>query len=150
DYGAGSTYVAGPVDIEALRHHRASAQWDNWLKDVRAELYRLLYERPIYPKNLYLKREPMKHAEYRQKVIKRQIRRPHDRGIGKRPGEGGRRVAPPGVRPPPPPRGVWPLIASPGPKQGNPPRVLSAAAPRAAFRLTPLGCLRASGAERPA
>src|SRR3989442_1473505 len=35
DYGAGSTYVAGVIDIEALRDHRARAQWDNWLKDVR-------------------------------------------------------------------------------------------------------------------
>jgi predicted amidohydrolase len=85
DYGAGSTYVAGPVDIEALRHHRASAQWDNWLKDVRTELYGMLYEKPIYPKNLYLKRAPMKHAEYRQKVIRRQIRLLQDRGIWKKP-----------------------------------------------------------------
>ena len=66
-------------------HHRARAQWDNWLKDVRTELYGMLYEKPIYPKNLYLKREPMKHAEYRQKVIKRQIRLLHDRGVWKKP-----------------------------------------------------------------
>ncbi|MEA3215353.1 MAG: hypothetical protein QOJ19_1509, partial [Acidimicrobiia bacterium] len=48
DYGAGSTYVAGVIDIEALRYHRASAQWDNWLKDVRTELYQRMYDRPIY------------------------------------------------------------------------------------------------------
>ena len=84
-YGAGSTYVAGPVDIEALRHHRGSAQWDNSLKDVRTELYGMLYEKPIYPKNLYLKRAPMKHAEYRQKVIKRQIQLMQERGIWKKP-----------------------------------------------------------------
>ena len=41
----------------------------------------MLYEKPIYPKNLYLKRAPMKHAEYREKVIKRQIRLMHERGI---------------------------------------------------------------------
>ena len=69
DYGAGSTYVGGVIDIEALRDHRARAQWDNWMKDLRTELYQILYEQPIYPKNLYLKREPMKHAEYREKVI---------------------------------------------------------------------------------
>ena len=45
----------------------------------------MLYEKPIYPKNLYLKREPMKHGEYRQKVIKRQIRLMHERGIWKKP-----------------------------------------------------------------
>ncbi|MBI2197891.1 MAG: hydrolase [Candidatus Rokubacteria bacterium] len=85
DYGAGSTYVGGVVDIEALRDHRARAQWDNWMKDLRTELYQLLYEKPIYPKNLYLKRAPMKHKEYREKVIKRQIRLMHDRGIWVKP-----------------------------------------------------------------
>lgn len=85
DYGAGSTYVAGVIDIEALRDHRARAQWDNWLKDVRTELYQMLYEQPIYPKNLYLDRAPMKHAEYREKVIEPQIKLMHDRGIWAKP-----------------------------------------------------------------
>ena len=85
DYGAGSTYVAGIIDIEALRHHRASAQWDNWLKDIRTELYGLLYEKPIYPKNLYLKRKPMKHAQYKKRVIDKQISLMHKRGIWKKP-----------------------------------------------------------------
>ena len=35
----------------SLRDHRARAQWDNWLKDLRTELYQILYEQPIYPKN---------------------------------------------------------------------------------------------------
>jgi predicted amidohydrolase len=87
DYGAGSTYVAGVIDIEALRYHRASAQWDNWLKDVRTELYQILYEQPIYPKNLYLARPPMKHAEYKENVIRRQIRLLHERGVWKKPAE---------------------------------------------------------------
>jgi predicted amidohydrolase len=85
EYGAGSTYVGGVIDIEALRDHRARAQWDNWLKDLRTELYQILYEQPIYPKNLYLKRAPMTHAEYRTKVIKRQIRLLHDRGVWAKP-----------------------------------------------------------------
>src|SRR6202795_3029766 len=85
DYGAGSTYVGGVVDVEALRDHRARAQWDNWMKDLRTELYQLVYEKPIYPKNLYLKRAPMKHKEYRDKVIKRQIKLMHDRGIWVKP-----------------------------------------------------------------
>src|SRR5450631_4529348 len=85
DYGAGSTYVAGVIDIEALRHHRASAQWDNWMKDIRTELYQLVYEKPIYPKNLYLDRSPMGHSEYREKVIRAQVDLMHERGIWKRP-----------------------------------------------------------------
>ena len=86
EYGAGSTYVSGVIDIEALRDHRARAQWDNWLKDLRTELYQLLYEQPIYPKNLYLDREPMKHAEYKAKVIDAQIKLLHDRGVWVKPG----------------------------------------------------------------
>jgi predicted amidohydrolase len=85
EYGAGSTYVAGVIDIEALRDHRARAQWDNWMKDLRTELYQILYEQPIYPKNLYLDRAPMKHAEYREQVTQKQIDLMHDRGIWVKP-----------------------------------------------------------------
>jgi predicted amidohydrolase len=85
DYGAGSTYVGGVIDIEALRDHRARAQWDNWMKDLRTELYQIIYEQPIYPKNLYLDREPMKHAEYHEKVIQKQIDLMHQRGIWVKP-----------------------------------------------------------------
>src|SRR5260370_38632008 len=56
------------------------------MKDLRTELYQMLYEQPIYPKNLYLDREPMKHAEYREKVIQRQIALLHERDVWKRPG----------------------------------------------------------------
>src|SRR5712692_601247 len=85
EYGAGSTYVSGVIDIEALRDHRARAQWDNWMKDLRTELYQLLYEKPIYPKNLYLNRAPMKHAEYKKKVIDAQIKLLQDRGVWVKP-----------------------------------------------------------------
>ena len=60
-YGAGSTWIAGTIDIEALRHFRQTAQWDNWMKDLATEQYQLIYEQPIYPKNLYLERSAV-HA----------------------------------------------------------------------------------------
>lgn len=85
DYGGVSTYVAGVIDIEALRFHRGHAQWDNWLKDIRTELYQILYRDPIYPKNLYLRRKPMKHAEYRREVIEKQIALMQKRKVWKRP-----------------------------------------------------------------
>ena len=84
EYGGASTYVARVIDIEALRDHRARAKWDNWMKDLRTELYQLVYEKPIYPKNLYLKREPMKHAEYHETVTKNQIKLMQDRNIWKK------------------------------------------------------------------
>jgi predicted amidohydrolase len=84
DYGGVSTYVAGVIDIEALRYYRGNAQWGNWLKDLRTELYQLIYEQPIYPKNLYLNRAPMKHEEYRREVIEKQIGLLHKRGVWKK------------------------------------------------------------------
>ena len=84
-YGGGSTYMAGTIDINALRHFRVNAQWDNWMKDLRTELFQLVYERPIYPANLYIERPPLKHAEYRQEVIDRQIDLLVERDIWRRP-----------------------------------------------------------------
>ena len=34
----------------------------------------MVYEQPIYPKNLYLERAPYTHAEYKKEVTERQIR----------------------------------------------------------------------------
>jgi predicted amidohydrolase len=84
-YGAGSSYVAGTIDIDALRYHRTHAQWDNWMKDLRTEIYQLVYEEPIYPKNLYLDRAPFTHAEFREQVIEKQIDRMIERDVWKRP-----------------------------------------------------------------
>jgi predicted amidohydrolase len=72
-YGGGSSYVAGTIDIGALRHFRTHAQWDNWAKDLRTELYQLIYQQPIYPKNLYAERPPFNHREFREQVIEPQI-----------------------------------------------------------------------------
>jgi beta-ureidopropionase len=84
EYGGVSTYVAGVIDVEAMRYHRDHGQWNNWLKDLRTELYQVLYREAIYPKNLYLTREPMKHEEYRREVIDKQIALMHQRGIWKK------------------------------------------------------------------
>jgi len=81
----GSTFVSGVIDIEAMRHHRSNAQVTNWLKDVRAELAQIIYETPIYPKNLYLDKAPGKHAEYKADVIDRQVNLMLERDIWKEP-----------------------------------------------------------------
>ena len=76
---------ATSFDIEALRDHRARSQWTNWMKDLRTELYQLVYEQPLYPKNLYRDRLPYTHAEYRTHVTQRQIDQLHERGIWVKP-----------------------------------------------------------------
>ena len=85
NYSAGSSWVAGTVDVGALRHFRATAQWDNWIKDLTTEQYQLIYEQPVYPKNLYLDRAPYDHQEYRREVIERQIELMHERDVWRRP-----------------------------------------------------------------
>jgi predicted amidohydrolase len=55
--------IAAPVDVEALRQFRAMNLNSNWLKDIRTELFRRMYDRPIHPANLWLHREPGRHAE---------------------------------------------------------------------------------------
>jgi Carbon-nitrogen hydrolase len=80
-YGAGSSYMAGTIDIQALRDFRTRAQWDNWMKDLRTEMFQLLYEQPIYPKNLYADRAPYKHDEYRREVLEPQVRLLQERGV---------------------------------------------------------------------
>jgi len=81
----GSTFVSGVINIEALRHHRESAQVTNWMKDVRAELAQIIYEKPIYPKNRYLKKLPPKHDDYKRDVIDKQVGLMQKRGIWKKP-----------------------------------------------------------------
>jgi hypothetical protein len=88
DYSAGSSWVAGTVDIEALRRFRANAQWDNWVKDLTTEQYQLIYEQPVYPKNLYVDRAPYTHEEYRREVTAKQIDLMHERDVWVRPDNG--------------------------------------------------------------
>ena len=48
----GEQIIAATIDIEALRHHRTVANHNTWI-DVRTEVFREIYERPIYPKNSF-------------------------------------------------------------------------------------------------
>jgi predicted amidohydrolase len=79
-----NTIVAATVDIEALRNFRAMSLNYNWLKDLRTELYRRMYEQPIHPKNLWLQDEPKSHAEV-DEVYRANIRRLQARGTWARP-----------------------------------------------------------------
>ena len=58
------------------------------MKDLRTEVISLIYEKPIYPKNLWLKRKPMHHATYKTEVIDCQIGLMQERGIFTAPARG--------------------------------------------------------------
>ena len=51
------------------------------MKDLTTEQYRLIYDQPIYPKNLYLDRAPYTHEEYREQVLEPNIERLRSAGL---------------------------------------------------------------------
>jgi len=62
-YSASSynTMVAAILDIEALRQFRVMNLNSNWMKDLRTEIFKRMYEEPIHPKNLWMKQDPLQH-----------------------------------------------------------------------------------------
>ncbi|MET8681842.1 nitrilase-related carbon-nitrogen hydrolase [Streptomyces sp. NPDC004647] len=81
NHGGIATFVTATIDLAALRRQRTTSAWTNWTKDLRTELYRPIYDQPIYPANLYADRAPFHHAPYREKVTEPQIALMRDRGI---------------------------------------------------------------------
>jgi predicted amidohydrolase len=80
-YSGVSTWVHGTINIEALRDFRTRARWGSWMKDLTTEQYRLIYEREIYPPNLYLNSAPGKHDDYHRQVVEGQWRKLIDQGV---------------------------------------------------------------------
>ena len=56
------------------------------MKDLRTEIYQLVYEEPIYPKNLYLDGRRSPTPSSASEVIERQIELMLERGIWVDPG----------------------------------------------------------------
>lgn len=73
-----NTMVAAVIDIEALRQFRHMNLNSNWLKDLRTELFKRMYEQPIHPRNLWMTEEPAQHEavdEVYRENIQRLIKR---------------------------------------------------------------------------
>jgi len=82
--GGTASYAGAIVDIEALRQYRERTLWGNWLKDLRTEQYRLIYDEPMYEKNLCLDQPPLKHAP-NDEIVRSAVERVFEKGIWKRP-----------------------------------------------------------------
>lgn len=78
------------VDVEALRYDRANAYFGNWLKDLRVEVYRTIYQEPIDPKNLWMD-QPSQARPIRDQHLHESIRRLQERGVYMEPANGRRR-----------------------------------------------------------
>jgi len=49
---ADDCYVSAEINIDALRHYRQTARFQNWLPYLRSEIYRRVYDGSIWPANL--------------------------------------------------------------------------------------------------
>jgi len=65
---ADDCYVSAEINIEALRHYRQNARFQNWMPYLRSEIYRKLYDRSIWPANLPNMNDDEAEAVFRQAV----------------------------------------------------------------------------------
>lgn len=68
-------YVASEINIDALRHYRENARFQNWLPYLRSEIYQKIYQQPVWPKNL-----PAMDDAAAGEVLDETIRRLTDQG----------------------------------------------------------------------
>lgn len=66
--GTGQTFVSGIIDIEALRDFRVRGLWVNFIKDMRVEQYKVVYDvlmakGGLYPKNICMEEPPLAESE---------------------------------------------------------------------------------------
>ena len=97
--------MAGIVDIEALRQFRVMNLNSNWMKDLRTELFRRMYEQPVHPPNLWLEQDPLQH-EAVDEVYRANIERLIERGAFTPPGARLPRLPLPAAQPQPGRRGL--------------------------------------------
>ncbi len=81
---ANNTVVSAIIDIEALRQFRAMNLNSNWLKDLRTELFQKMYDKAIHPKNLWMKQDPLSHAQV-DEIYRDNIKKLVDQGTWTKP-----------------------------------------------------------------
>lgn len=72
-------YVAAEINIEALRHFRENAKFQNWIPYLRSEIFKGMYQEPVWPKNL----PNMKHEDA-EVVFRDAVTELQKRGVYKR------------------------------------------------------------------
>ena len=75
--GPGETLVSSILNIDGLRDFRVRAQWQNLVKDMRVEEYKVIYDAMmakggIYPANLCMDKPPLTE-EQQAELVKNQV-----------------------------------------------------------------------------
>jgi len=58
-----NSWTGGVLDLSALRKFREAAGIGAWLKELKSEVYRRIYDEPVYPPNFYADSPEKKHAD---------------------------------------------------------------------------------------
>lgn len=75
-YDTQETFIAAPINLQSLRSHRCTAGRFNPLPYLRTEIYRKVYEQPVYPAN----RCPQSRME-REQILKESVKSLIRRGV---------------------------------------------------------------------
>ena len=83
--GSGEAWVSGIIDIEQLRDFRLRGQWQNLVKDIRVEEYKVIYDAMmakggIYPKNLCMEDPPFDETDQKE-LVKHQVNKMVEWGV---------------------------------------------------------------------
>jgi beta-ureidopropionase len=81
-----NSIIGAIFDIEQLRSFKERALFGNFIKDLRTEIFKKMYEKPIHPKNLCIDKPPMQHADG-DEILRDNIKRLQERGVYTPPAE---------------------------------------------------------------
>lgn len=83
--GAGESLVSAIINIDGLRDFRVRGLWQNLVKDLRVEEYKVIYDAMmakggIYPKNLCMEEPPLAEADQAE-LVRYQVNRMVEWGV---------------------------------------------------------------------
>jgi hypothetical protein len=50
------------------------------MKDLRTEIFKRMYEKPIHPKNMWIDKEPLQHEDH-DEIFRQNIKKLQERGV---------------------------------------------------------------------
>ncbi len=78
--GQGDAFSAAAINIDGLRQHRAGARHNNWAPHMKTELFRLVYDKAVWPKNLAADQPPQRR-EATEEIYFQVVRKLQEDGI---------------------------------------------------------------------
>jgi predicted amidohydrolase len=85
NHQVGDAFVGAPIHIDALRQHRSRATHMNWMPHIKSEVYRLIYDKAVWPKNL-ARKDPPQRRDAMNEIFYQTVRQLEDDEVFTAPG----------------------------------------------------------------